>query len=320
VAVNTSDTWANQGALLPLKPMQTGQVLLVDELCFLPYECASCRLPERKDIKIGARVVLSKSLEQGHNPLIQITDGAILYLNNQVYTGQFNLSLPRLELIFNGFGWQEPDFSGTDTINAARSGIANYTASGAFTVPAGVVEIVVDVKAADGGGGGGAYAAASYTTPYGQSGTNGGSGASVLGATIAVTPGEVIPITIGAPGGGGAAYGYWISPGGSFSFARDGSNGGDAGISQLGDFITVEGGKRGYGGVAKLGDPAPTPLTIGAGGKVLTNTTDGTPTDGTDGGGGNSGAGVAHRGGSAISQRGSTGAAGYITIHWEVSA
>jgi len=188
-----------------------------------------------------------------------------------------------------------------------------------------VVEIVVDVKAADGGGGGGAHAVSSSSQPYGQSGSSGGSGAKVLGATIAVTPGEVIPITVGAPGGGGSSYGYWASSGSYYSFARNGSNGGDAGIThagitQLGDYIKVEGGKRGYGGVAKLGDPAPTPLTIGAGGKVLTNTTDGTPTDGTDGAGGKGGAGVSHRGGSAISQRGSTGAAGYISIQWEVSA
>lgn len=319
MAVNTSDTWANQGALLPLKPMQTGQILLVDELCFLPYECASCRLPERKDLKTGARVVFSKSLEKGHNPLIQITDGALLYLNNQVYTGQFNLSLPRLELIYNGFGWQEPEFSSTDTNNAARNGIANYTVSGSFTVPAGVYEITVDVKAPDGGGGGGAYAAAYPSQPYAQSGTNGGSGAEVKGAKIAVTPGQVIPITIGAPGGGGSAYGYWASSGGNFSFVRSGFDGGDAGITQFGDYITVEGGKRGRGGKGSLDTP-PSPIAVGVAGTVTVNTTNGTAKNGEDGGGGKGGGAAQHRGGSASSYRGNTGAAGYITIQWEVSA
>jgi len=316
--INALDIWANGGGLAVLKPMQTGDVLLPDEICFVPYTCGTCRLPERKDLQVGARVIVAKSLEQGHNPLIQITDGAILYLNNQVYTGQFNLTLSRLELIYNGFGWQEPDFSATDTNNAARSGIITYTSGGSFTVPAGVTEITVDVQAADGGGGGGAYAAAYPSQPYGQSGSSGGSGAKVLGATIAVTPGEVIPITIGAPGSGGAAYGYWASSGGNFSFVRNGSNGSDAGFTQFGDLIIVEGGKRGYGGVGKLDTP-PAPLPIGTGGKVLTNTTDGTPTDGTDGAGGAGGAGVSHRGGSGTSRRGSTGAAAFITITWEVN-
>ncbi len=317
MAVNTLDTWASQGGLLPLKPMQTGQVLLVDELCFLPYECASCRLPERKDLKTGARVVFSKSLEKGHSPLIQITDGALLYLNNQVYTGQFNLSLQRLELIYNGFGWQEPDFSSTDTNNAARSGVANYTSSSSFIVPVGVTEISVNVKAADGGGGGGAYAASYPSQPYAQSGSSGGSGGQVIGAAIAVTAGDVIPITIGAPGGGGSAYGYWASSGGNFSFVRSGGNGGDAGITQFGDYITIEGGKRGTGGLGAL-DVPPAPISHGAGGTVTVNTTNGTLTDGVEGAGGNGGAAAQHRGGSAQSRSGSSGSAGYITIAWDV--
>ncbi|MCY7297489.1 hypothetical protein [Alteromonas sp. a30] len=319
MAVNTFDLWAEQRGILPFKPLQTGQVLLVNEPCFLPYECASCRLPERKDIAIGAQVIIAKSLEQGHNPLVQITDGALLYLNNQVYTGQFNLTSPELRLIYNGFGWQVPNFSATDTQNAARSGIANFTASGSFTVPAGVSEIVVDAKAADGGGGGGAYAAAYPSQPYAQSGTNGGSGAKVKGATIAVSAGDIIPITIGAHGGGGSAYGYWASSGGNFSFVRHGMDGGDAGITQVGELIRIEGGKRGRGGQGAL-DVPPSPIATGKAGTVLVNNTNGTAQDGEDGGGGKGGGAAQHRGGNAQSYSGSTGAAGYVSIQWEVNA
>lgn len=84
--------------------------------------------------------------------------------------------------------------TGTEAVPLAQvvspARIAQYGSNGTFTVPAGVTEVLVS------GCGGGAG---------GNSGYSGGAGQPVIKQGIAVTPGHVLSITIGAGGVGGNA-------------------------------------------------------------------------------------------------------------------
>lgn len=75
----------------------------------------------------------------------------------------------------------------------AQSGSQEFTTSGNFTVPANVTSITIEVV---GGGGGG-----------GINGSGGGGGGGYSLGTFSVTPGDIIPVTIGNGGGSGAAGG-----------------------------------------------------------------------------------------------------------------
>src|SRR5690606_1317677 len=92
----------------------------------------------------------------------------------------------------------------------AQTGSQAFTASGDFTVPAGVTSITIEVV---GGGGGG-----------GINGSGGGGGGGYSFGTFSVTPLAVIPVTIGAGGESGAAGG--TTSVGAFNQAT----GGEAGI------------------------------------------------------------------------------------------
>jgi hypothetical protein len=97
-----------------------------------------------------------------------------------------------------------------------------FTATGTFTVPAGITEVWVSMC---GGGGGGGSGGASW---YGGGG--GGGGNAVLRQVVAVTPGANIAVTIGG-GGGAAAAGGVSSFGTSISMSGGGAatNGGSSG-------------------------------------------------------------------------------------------
>ena len=88
-------------------------------------------------------------------------------------------------------------------IDPAEENITNYTASGTFTVPAGVTSITV--RAWGGGGGGGG------SSSWNKGGSGGGGG-QYAEANISVTEGQVFDITIG---GGGAAGAQGNNPGGA---------------------------------------------------------------------------------------------------------
>src|SRR5690606_30079650 len=75
----------------------------------------------------------------------------------------------------------------------AQSGSQEFTASGDFTVPAGVTSITIEVI---GGGGGG-----------GTNGSGGGGGGGYSMGTFNVTPLDVIPVIVGAGGQSGTAGG-----------------------------------------------------------------------------------------------------------------
>jgi len=112
-------------------------------------------------------------------------------------------------------------------LNTLRPGFASteaFTASGTFTVPAGVTRCKVTVV---GGGGGGA--GATLTQPGGA----GGAGGAAIKFLSGLTPGQTVPVTIGAGGAGGGGGGS-AGNGGSSSFGTFCSaTGGAGGIFQL---------------------------------------------------------------------------------------
>lgn len=127
-------------------------------------------------------------------------------------------------------------------------GIARFTSSGSFTVPAGVTTIYVSGCA--GGGGGGAAGGSSTGVNTGAGGGAGGAGQSIQTAAYAVTPGTTIGITIGA--GGAKGVGVSGTSGGS------GGNGGSTVVTGLiSGTLTLAGGSGGAGGLAANGTTVP---------------------------------------------------------------
>ena len=155
--------------------------------------------------------------------------------------------------------------------------------SGNFTVPAGVTSVTVETIGAGGGGAGGAYT-------YGGGG--GGAGA-VKTATIPVTPGQIIPYTIGTAGTAGTAGSLTVAAG-------NGGNGGNGGSTSFGSSVVANGGFGGQGATAGIGNG------VGgfAGGIGGTNGTNGASNLGSRTYGGNGGTTAI-----GISGQGSTGSA-----------
>ncbi len=89
------------------------------------------------------------------------------------------------------------------------SGVQGFTASGNFIVPAGVTTVEVEVW----GAGSGSYASVSGVP------SGGGSGGGYARRRIAgLTPGQAIPVTVGAGGAGGTTGGVAPTGGGTSSF------------------------------------------------------------------------------------------------------
>ncbi|MGL4668601.1 MAG: hypothetical protein ACRCWR_11830, partial [Saezia sp.] len=114
-----------------------------------------------------------------------------------------------------------------DAEGLSKSGVGKncfcYATSGIFTVPAGVFRVRVRLVGGGGGAGG------SYTSL--RTGGGGGGGGYAEGF-VDVTPGQQIPVTVGAGGAGGV-------PG------QDGSHGGG---SSFGSYLSATGGSLGGGG------------------------------------------------------------------------
>jgi len=123
-----------------------------------------------------------------------------------------------------------------------------FESSGTFTVPADVYVLWLDACSGGGGGGGG------FVGETGGGGGGGGPAMGVRGATMPVTPGEIITLTIGAGGVGGAA----------------GASGGSGGTTAIAPPTGAE--SRGF------------VLRSGAGGAPGTETTGGASGGGTAGG------------------------------------
>ena len=129
---------------------------------------------------------------------------------------------------------------GNVLVAISAAGLTNWT------VPAGVTVLKKVRLWSPGGGGGGSYASAG-------AGASGATGAFVEQENLAVTPGQVIPVTIGAPGVGGA--------GGASCTA-----GGAGGTTSFGSYFSATGGLGG---------------NYGSGAVCSTSTAGGTPTGGS---------------------------------------
>lgn len=123
-------------------------------------------------------------------------------------------------------------------LNAKASGLQRFTASGSFTVPAGVTTVYLSGCGGGGGGGGGAGFSSSASSYYAGGGGGGGGGFSVVRYPVSVTPGQVIAVTIGAAGTAGA----------SGAAGASGGAGGTGGATNFGSLATLGGGSAGAGG------------------------------------------------------------------------
>lgn len=83
----------------------------------------------------------------------------------------------------------------SDFFGGGKPKSQTFTASGTFTVPAGVQFVIVDMVGGGAGGSGGGVS--------GYNGYGGGSAMAIMGKRIAVTPGASMSVTIGAAGTAG---------------------------------------------------------------------------------------------------------------------
>lgn len=127
------------------------------------------------------------------------------------------------------------------------SGAQVFNSSGSFTVPPGVTQVRV-TAVAGGGGSGSSLSVLAGTIQTGASG--GGAGQSIVRQSYAVTPGQVIAITIGV--GGSAA------PAG-------GANGGAGGNTIIGSLVTLTGGSGGVLSNTAVAPAIPNAVLGGAG-------------------------------------------------------
>jgi hypothetical protein len=178
-------------------------------------------------------------------------------------------------------------------------GYANYelfTSSTTWTVPAGITKCAVYMV---GGGGGGASGRVAVTQVAGAGGGGGAGGAIGFDPFYLVTPADVITVTIGAGGSGGAVINATTSASSGFS--------GTAGSDTVFGSLTVVGGAFGQ-------TPVSAPAA-GNGGIASFGTTTNLISQrigGSGGGSTNGGTGIAGNSGiiSILSQAGSTGSAG----------
>lgn len=147
--------------------------------------------------------------------------------------------------------------------SSAGLGIQRFTANGSFTVPAGVTKIWLSGCA--GGGGGGACPGG--TSAIASGGGGGGAGQPIIKLLVAVTPGQVIPIVIGAAGMGATA-GVAATAGGNTLVGASGAllvlSGGSAGIVGVNASGFVPGPTGGQGFPAG-GDATDTVANVAAG-------------------------------------------------------
>jgi hypothetical protein len=194
------------------------------------------------------------------------------------------------------------------------SGVQTFVTSGAFTVPAGVTQVEVEVW----GAGSGSYA----SVPGLPSG--GGSGGGYAKKLITgLTPGQIVPVAIGTGGVAGNTGGVAAGVGGTSSF---------------GVFVSATGGSLNYLATPSAPENGATPPGIGVGGDVNfvgsagqaavlnqggmggASPIGGTQNSGSTGnagsfpGGGAAGAGTGAAGNSAFN--GAVGGGGLIVVRW----
>lgn len=141
-----------------------------------------------------------------------------------------------------------PSTSETQALQRQQKGYVRATASGSWTVPPGVTQVVINAVAAGGGGGGSGAAINGATASVGGGGGGGGAGQGLVSVPYAVTPGTVVSWTIGGAGAGAPAVnngsGTAGSAGGNLVISGPGFNGGTA--------VTLVGGGGGGGGASTV--------------------------------------------------------------------
>lgn len=149
----------------------------------------------------------------GTKPITRI-DGSPLKAN-EILAGQI------IEAVYDGTNVQISNFN--PILIPSRS-VQQYAAPGSFnwTVPAGIFAVFVEAWAAGGGGGG--------ALGTGTAGGGGGGGGYASG-WMPVTPGQVIPVVVGAAGAAGVVNGP----------------GGNGGTTSVGTYCTLGGGQGGLG-------------------------------------------------------------------------
>ncbi|HVZ09319.1 MAG TPA: hypothetical protein VHC04_15490 [Rhodopila sp.] len=124
------------------------------------------------------------------------------------------------------------------------SGVQTFASSGAFTVPAGVTQLEVEVW----GGGSGSYASVAGLP------SGGGAGGGYARKRITgMVPGQSVVVTVGAGGSGGTVAGAVPTAGGTSSF---------------GSFVSATGGSTNYLATAAQPQNGATPGGFGVGGDV----------------------------------------------------
>ena len=202
------------------------------------------------------------------------------------------------------------DIQGSDSGGSDSGGSDNtytkvdFTSSGTFVVPEGITTIKISAQAGGGGGGGGS---SEGTNEYRAGSGGGGGGYSV--ATVSVTPGNRLTVTVGSGGAGGAIDNAGKA-GGASSVKRSFST-----------LVTASGGGKGYeGGVVSVTSGG---VTTNSGGGVGGT---GTTSNGSNGGQGKSSPGAGGAGGSGnggnggsggkSNYSGSAGQSGWVTIEY----
>lgn len=213
------------------------------------------------------------------------------------------------ELVYDGTNFQ---VSGLTAGSRALNGMAVFSSSGNWTVPAGVTRALVTVV---GGGGGGASSSAS------QAGGGGAAGGAAIKLVTGLTPGGTVAVTVGTGGAGGIGSGGSGVAGGASSFgsfcsatggspaslvSATSSPGGTGGSGTGGD-ININGG---YGT-----DALPNSIDLGGhgGGSIFGSGGRAGVGGGLAGPAWGSGGGGGYSSGSAA---GGAGASGVVIIRW----
>lgn len=205
-----------------------------------------------------------------------------------------------------------------------------FTASGNFTVPAGVTKLYLSGCAAGGGGGGGA----GYVSAGGGGGAGGSPGQVALKQEVTVVPGNTYAVVIGAAGafgtggasgaaGGAGTQGGSTTFGGSLLTLVGGSGGGggevsgspipSGGAAGAGACYGFNGGSNTIGAAGGAGGSGPFGSGGGSGRSGAGGGVGGTQSAGYGAGGGGGGSAFA---GAGTGGSGSTGRPGFLVVEW----
>ncbi|WP_235898784.1 hypothetical protein [Yersinia alsatica] len=131
--------------------------------------------------------------------------------------------------------------NGAINLGLVPHGLSRLTSSGSFTVPAGVTQIWVSGCAAGGGGG---SSLSTNSSSFVTGGSGGGAGQPVIRFPITVTPGQIIPVTIGTGGTGATAA------------TNNATAGGNTQLGVAGALLNLAGGSQGTRGSGGTAFPA----------------------------------------------------------------